>query len=40
MPIDLTQTEADELISMPKRPSTDGLHQFPFLGGKLIIPLE
>ena len=29
MSIDLTQSEADKLIAMPKRPSDDQLHQFP-----------
>jgi hypothetical protein len=40
MSIDLTQAEADALISMPKRPSTSDLQQFPSPGGKLVIPLE
>jgi hypothetical protein len=40
MSIDLTQSEADELIALPKRPSDDRLHQFPPPGEKLVIPFE
>jgi hypothetical protein len=40
MSVDLTQSEADELMAMPKRPCSDGIEMFPPLGGKLVIELE
>jgi hypothetical protein len=40
MSVDLTQSEADQLMTMPKRPRTDEIQMFPVLGGKLIIELE
>ncbi len=35
----LTQAEADVLLAMPKRPLSDGLHEFPSRGGRLFVPL-
>ena len=40
MSVDLTQSEANELMAMPKRASTEDIQQFPSLGGKLVIELE
>jgi hypothetical protein len=40
MSVDLTQSEADQLMAMPKRPCSDDIQMFPSLGGKLIIELE
>jgi hypothetical protein len=40
MSIDLNQAEANQLMAMPKRASTDGIQQFPSLGGRLVIELE
>ena len=39
MSIELTQTEADELIAMPKQPSDHNIVQFPSVGERLVIPL-
>lgn len=40
MSLDLTQTEADTLIGMPKRPSSGTINIFPSPGDRLIIELE
>ena len=40
MSIDLTQSEADHLIAMPKRASSEDVHAFPSIGGKLVLELE
>ena len=37
--IELTQTEADALIALPKVRTSDDLHNYPGVGGSLIIPL-
>jgi len=39
MSIELTQTEADELIAMPKQPSDQDVVLFPAAGERLVIPL-
>jgi hypothetical protein len=39
MSIDLTQSEADELIAMPKHPTDENTVQFPSSGERLVIPL-
>ena len=39
MSIELTQTEADELIVMPKQPSDQDVVLFPAAGERLVIPL-
>jgi hypothetical protein len=40
MPIDLTQSEADFLVAMPKKASSSKVQLFPQSGGKLIIELQ
>ena len=40
MSVDLTQSEADHLIAMPKRASGEDAYAFPNIGGKLVIELE
>lgn len=38
--IELSQTEADELIQMEKHRENDFQYKFPTLGGKIAVPLE
>ncbi|MDD3828385.1 MAG: hypothetical protein PHY79_20665 [Anaerolineae bacterium] len=38
--IDLTQAEADALIAMEKHRVNDEWHNFPALGGALVLPLQ
>lgn len=40
MSIDLTQSEADFLVGMPKKASSSRVYVFPEAGGKLIIELQ
>ena len=40
MSIDLTQSEADQLIMMPKGRIADDVQVFPSPGGKLVVELE
>lgn len=37
--IELTQTEADALIALPKVRTSDDLHNYPVAGGSVIVPL-
>ena len=40
MSIDLSQSEADFLVTMPKKASSSQVHRFPGSGGKLLVDLH